>query len=236
MKTGAKPVIGINADMKAGPPPVTQLKQQYIDAIARAGGIPVLLPPGSPGDLPLLLERLDGVILSGGGDIDVSPLPLHPRAELMEKRRQAFDLALARMLLGRSVPTLGICLGMQELAFAAGGSLHQHLPDAGYAELLDHGVEGDALHEVAVDRDSRLASIIGGDRARVVSHHHQAVQSVPAPFRQTARSPDGVIEAFELPGERFFLAVQWHPERSPEDAATEKLFRAFVDAARRARV
>jgi len=200
--------------------------------VRRVGGAVVVFPASDPEEAAALLERLDGVILTGGGDIDTLPAtPLHAKAELMDPRRQAFDLALARAVMGASIPALGICLGMQELAVAAGAPLHQHLPDAGYSGLLDHR----AAHDVAVEAGSRLAEAIGGAKARVVSHHHQAVASVPAPFRQVASSSDGVVEAFELPGKRFLVGVQWHPERALDAPETRSLFHALVAAARERR-
>lgn len=225
-----KPVIGISGDVKGEPEPLVRIKLSYLDALRRAGAIPVVFAAGEPDEVPALLERVDGVVLSGGDDIDVRAfgLALHEKSELMHARRQAFEYALARALLERDIPTLGICLGMQMLGFAAGAELHQHLPDAGYAGLLEHR----GLHEVEIERDSKLAAILGTARASVVSSHHQALARVPEPFRRAASSADGVIEAIEAPGKRFLVAVQWHPERSPDAADTERLFRALVDAAR----
>lgn len=225
-----KPLIAISGDVESEPELVARIKLSYVEAVSRAGGIPLMVPPGDAGDVPALLERVDGVVLSGGDDIDprARGVALHPLAEPMHPRRQAFELALARGVIDRRVPALGICLGMQTLSYAAGGTLHQHLPDAGYADLVDHR----GMHEVSIEPGSRLAAILGAHSGRVVSHHHQGVASVPAPFRVTARAPDGVLEAMEAPGERFLVAVQWHPERSPEAEATARLFRALVEAAR----
>lgn len=231
MLLSMQPVIGINADVRADPEPLVRLKLSYIDAVRRAGGVPVVLPAGAPGETAAMLERVDALILTGGGDIDTRTfgVPLHREAELMDERRQRSDFALARMALDGSLPVLGICLGMQELAVAAGGTLHQHLPDAGYAELLDHRW----LHAIRVEPSSRLGAVVESENFDVVSHHHQAVARVPAPFRTVATAPDGVIEAMELPGERFFVCVQWHPERSPDAVQTQALFRALVEAATR---
>jgi putative glutamine amidotransferase len=226
-----RPIIGISGDVKSEPEPLVRIKLNYVDAVRRAGGIPIVFPACAPDEVPALLERVDGVVLSGGDDIDVREFggELHPKAELMHPRRLAFEYALARNLLQRDTPTLGICLGMQMLAFAAGAELHQHLPDAGYDDLLEHR----GRHEVTIERGSRLAAILGTERASVVSSHHQAVASVPPPLHRVATAPDGVIEAIETSGERFLVARQWHPERSPDAAETERLFRALVDAARR---
>jgi putative glutamine amidotransferase len=225
-----KPIVAISADLEAEPVPRAQLKLAYVDAVRRAGGIPVVLPASSADELDELLARVDAVVLSGGDDVDVRALgrELHPAAEPMHPRRQEAELALARAVLERRLPALGICLGMQVVALAAGGELHQHLPDAGYAGLLDHRAD----HEVELAPGTRLAEILGTPRPRVVSHHHQAVASVPAAFRQAARAADGVVEAFEATDGRFLVCVQWHPERSPDAPETARLFRAVVDAAR----
>jgi putative glutamine amidotransferase len=231
-----KPVIGINGDVKADPEPAIRIKLNYVDAVRRAGGIPVVLPAAAPEDAAALLERIDGIVLTGGGDLDVrgTGTELHASVELMEPRRQAFDLALARALRERTLreramPALGICLGMQELAFADGAPLHQHLPDAGIAGLLDHRAE----HDVAIVPGSRLEKILGVRSARVVSHHHQGVTRAPGGMRVVATAPDGVIEAFEDPDAEFFIGVQWHPERAPQAQETQRLFAALVAAAGR---
>lgn len=224
-----KPILGINADVKSDPEPSLRIKLEYVDAVRRAGGIPVVLPACEPADLPALLAGLDGLVLSGGGDIDVRErgVALHPAAELMKPRRQAFDRALAQHVLARPMPTLGICLGMQMLAWEEGAPLLQHLPDAGIPGVLDHR----ANHAVAIEAGSRLAALVGTRLKKVVSHHHQGIGQVPARFRKVATAPDGVVEAFEDPRHAFFLGVQWHPERDPEAEATHRIFRALVEAA-----
>jgi putative glutamine amidotransferase len=228
-----KPLIAINGDVKSDPEPAIRIKLNYVDAVRRAGGIPVVLPAAAPEDAAVLLGRIDGLVLTGGGDIDTRAggVPLHSSVELMDPRRQGFDLALARGVLERPMPTLGICLGMQMLAFAEGAPLHQHLPDAGIVGVLDHR----ATHDVEIDPASRLGAILGIRRARVVSHHHQGVARAPERWRVAATAPDGVIEAIEDPAEAFFIGVQWHPERAPESAETQHLFRALVEAAARAK-
>jgi putative glutamine amidotransferase len=225
-----QPIIGVSGDIKLDPAPVVRVKLAYLDAVRRAGGIPMILPAAPRGEIERLLERVDGVLLTGGDDIDVRERgrDLHPSAELMDPRRQAAEMALAQAVLERRTPALGVCLGMQVLAYAAGGELHQHLPDAGYRNLLDHRVP----HAVEVMPGSRLASILANPRPEVVSHHHQAVARSPASLRQVARASDGVIEALEATDGRFLVAVQWHPERSPDAPESQRLFRALVDAAR----
>jgi putative glutamine amidotransferase len=225
-----RPVIGIGGDVKREPVEVVRIKLAYLEAIRAAGGVPVVLPAVSEDELAVLLERVDGLLMSGGDDVDVRAFgrELHPKADLMHPRRQEAEFALARAALAGRKPTLGVCLGMQVLAIAAGGELHQHLPDAGVAGLIEHRGE----HEVEILAGSRLGQILGTTRARVVSHHHQAVAKVPASFRLVARAPDGVIEGIEAQNGRFLVGVQWHPERSLESPETQRLFRAFVEACR----
>ncbi len=227
--TATKPLIGITGDLRSDPEPMIRVKRNYVESVRRAGGVPVILPPGDPEDVPAMLAAVDGVVMTGGGDIDVRARgeTLHAEASLMHADRQRFEMAVARALLARVRPGLGICLGMQVLGVAAGAPFHQHLPDAGYEGLLDHR----AAHVVGVEPEARLAEIVGTDPFRVVSHHHQGLGAVPPPFRRAARSPDGVLEAMELPGDVFLMAVQWHPERDPDAPASRALFRALVAAA-----
>lgn len=224
-----KPVIGINGDVKTDPELSIRVKFNYIDAVRRAGGVPLVLPATSPEDLPYLLKRVDALILTGGGDIDVRPLgtQLHPSVQLMHPRRQDFDWALSRAVLGGAIPTLGICLGMQMLAVVGGGKIIQHLPDAGYENMLDHR----GWHDVNITNGSRLAAIVGNVKLNVVSHHHQGIERVPEGFRVVATAPDGVMEAFEATDGRFILGLQWHPERDPQAPETQHIFRALVETA-----
>lgn len=225
-----QPVIGISGDIKTDGVEVVRLKLTYVEAVRRAGGIPLILPAAPAHELAPLLERIDAVILTGGDDIDLRArgIPLHPRAEVMDARRQQAEFALASAVHQCDLPALGICLGMQVLATVAGGTMHQHLPDAGYPSLLEHR----GVHDVEIMPGSKLAHALGELRPSVVSHHHQAVERVPRGLRQVARAADGVIEGIESIDGRFLLGVQWHPERSPEAPATQRLFRALVEAAR----
>lgn len=224
-----KPVIGINGDVKTDPELAIRVKCNYVDAVRRAGGVPIVLPAGEPEDVAQLLECCDAVILTGGGDIDVRPLgiQLHESVELMHSRRQQFDWELTRRVLDGDKPALGICLGMQMMAVAAGAKLYQHLPDAGIDNLLNHRQE----HDIHIQDGSRLGRMLGVRSTRVVSHHHQGIANVPPMFHISAVAPDGVIEAFEERNGRFLMGVQWHPERAPQSVETAAIFRALVEAA-----
>lgn len=185
----------------------------------------------SASEAAALLERLDGVVLSGSEDLDPAlwDEALHPRAELMHPQRQQTEMFFCRELLARPLPLLGICGGMQNLAIAAGGSLHQHLPDLG-PQMLDHslGFEGPG-HPVAVEADSLLGELLGAT-ATTNSAHHQGVSTLGDNMTVTARSPDGVIEAYELRDRPFALCVQWHPERMVGDKGQRNLFTKLVES------
>lgn len=205
----------------------------YIDAVQRAGGAPFLAPP-LVDSVDELLRVADGIIIPGGDDLDSSLFnePLHPTAVLMDRRRQETDLAVVRGAIARDIPFLGICLGMQMLGFAAGGRIMQDIPSM-HADPIEH--RSDSLnrrrHPVIVEGGTLLARLAGAGEAEVNSTHHQAVAAAGESLIVGAHAPDGVIEAIELPGARFCLGVQWHPEDMPGERMSEPLFRALVEAA-----
>ncbi len=203
------------------------LPTQYAVAVERAGGVPVLLPPVDPALGAAVAARLDGLVISGGADVDPATYGEQPHARTSAWRpdRDTWELALLDAADARGLPVLGICRGMQVMAVHAGGALDQHTPDlVGHDE---HSPGGDVFGEVAVRTvdGSRLGGLIG-DRHQVACHHHQSVRSHPG-FEPAAFAEDGTLEAMELPGARFCVAVQWHPE-TREDAG---LFRGLVAAA-----
>ncbi|CAM5463884.1 gamma-glutamyl-gamma-aminobutyrate hydrolase family protein [Streptomyces abikoensis] len=224
-----RPVIGIAAyrdrarwdiwDTQA-----TLIQQSYVRGVTEAGGRAVVLPPDDTDDG--VLDRLDGLLLPGGADIDPARYgqPRHPRTDDPSTDRDAGELLLLRGALERDLPVLGVCRGLQLLALAYGGSLHQHLPDVlGHGRHLPaSGVFGD--QRVSLAEGSLAASAIGPE-ATVRCHHHQGVAD-PGTLRVTARAADGLPEAVEDPSRRFVLGVQWHPEVMGQHA----LFAAFVAA------
>jgi putative glutamine amidotransferase len=250
-----KPKIGLNCslmdmDLPLKAKAVCHLK--YIDAVAGAGCIPVILPPlqQDDADLERVLDTLDGFCLIGGPDYLPDEYGGHPQPanDLMAERRHRFDLQLARVLMARAgMPVLGICGGHQLMSIAAGGALVQDLcsewqPPAGKACTLKHSDgerEGTAeagnvyRHEVRLQPGSRIARIVGAERILANSYHHQAVrpERIGRGLTATGWAPDGVIEALEGAGERFFLGVQWHPERLADDPIHHALFTALRDAA-----
>jgi len=237
-----RPFIGITCSAEPDGRPVA--RPPYIQAVHAAGGLPVPLPflgtgPGqsqrdADEEARLLVDRLDGLVLSGSEDLDSALWgePLHPAAELMHAHRQRTELAVCRALIERDVPTLAICGGMQSLNVVAGGTVLQHIPDReGGSTPLDHAVGVDAApHPVCALAGSRLAALCG-TAFDTNTAHHQAVGRLSEEFTATAHTDDGILEAFESDTLRFLIAVQWHPERMPSDAGQRALFEALIEAA-----
>jgi putative glutamine amidotransferase len=243
-----RPLIGITPDLAHqeaahGPTERLFLNLDYAQAVWQAGGIPVVLPPIDEPEA--FLSSLNGLLLTGGGDIDpqqYGAATTHPLTYGVSETRDRFEIALIRAALERDLPVLAICRGIQVLNVALGGTLYQHLPDE-IPNALNHrqhelGIpSGEVAHPVTIVPESLLARIIGTTELMVNSYHHQAVATLATPLRVVAVAPDGVIEAVELPGQSFVLAVQWHPERLFERfPAHFALFAALVDAARATRL
>jgi putative glutamine amidotransferase len=235
------PIIGITANtIPADEKRSAQvtLSQSYIDAVRSAGGVPVILPPVLEGnDLQALLARFDGVLLSGGSDIDPARfdgIP-HPRVYGIDPARDEMEIQLTRLAAGQGKPFLGICRGIQSINVALGGSLFTDIGDQ-LSGALKHDCYPDLprdylAHPVSVEEESKLAGIFGSRSLQVNSLHHQGVLKLAPVLRPTAYAPDGLIEAFELPDHPFGIAVQWHPECLQEHAQQRALFQAFIQAA-----
>jgi putative glutamine amidotransferase len=189
----------------------------------------VLIPP-QPENAAGVIESLDGLVLAGGDDCDPAAYgeARHPTVEPMDPRRQENDLTLARLARQRGIPTLGICLGVQMMNVAAGGTLIQDIDSD-----IDHASEpaDRHRHDVAVDGGTRLGRILGERSLNVNSSHHQAIKQPGDGLRVTAHAPDGIIEGLEDPRHPFYVGVQWHPEDM--DGERSALFGALVEAARR---
>jgi putative glutamine amidotransferase len=205
----------------------------YVRAVARAGGRPLLIAP-TPADLEdpsELLGLLDGVLVTGGADLDASTYgeAAHPETEATSVDRDAFELLLVRHAAERDLPCLGICRGMQVVNVAYGGALEQHLPDR-LEHDIHRGENGDfSNHQVEVEPESLAAIAAGATRVAVKSYHHQGVARLGDGLRVTARAEgDDTVEAVEDAGRRFMLGVLWHPE---EDEA-DRLIGAFVEECR----
>ncbi len=227
----SRPLIGINTGLHEGK--YHRLDRRYVDSVVAAGGVPVLVPFfRSPRQAADFVGRLDGLVFTGGDDLDPALWGehRHPRSQLLPAEKQSGDLLAMKAALAADAPVLGICYGMQLLNVVRGGTLHQHLPDAS-GSLLAHG-DG-AEHPVKIERGSRTARAMGVTSAVVSSYHHQAVAKVGRDLAVSAMAPDGVVEALEDPGRRFLVAVQWHPERIQDRRGQAALVGALVREAGR---
>lgn len=235
-----RPPIGISSNFaRRGKPPAEQLYlgAGYIDAIFAAGGLPQPLPVLAEYDdalLDLLLDRVDGLLLTGGNDLDSQRWgeELHPRAKPLHPRRERFEIDLFRRADARRMPTLAVCLGHQVVHVARGGAIIQHIENSAQAAHYNED-ETMTRHEVEVKPDCRLRELLGAARAQVNSSHHQVIdpERLGAGLRVSAMSDDGMIEASEDLDGRFLMTVQWHPEQLLDHPDQTALFGALVDAA-----
>lgn len=204
------------------------LPRRYVDKVAQAGGLPVLLPPAQ--NIADVLPRLDGLVLSGGSDVEPSRYGAapDPAAGPFYAARDTAELELCRRALASGLPLLGICRGLQVINVALGGTLHQHLPDLVGNDSHSPQETGYGTHKVSVAPGSQLSAILGRSEAAVPTHHHQAIDRLGAGLVATAWADDGVIEAAEFDrGTSFMVAVQWHPEAGKDLS----LFTALIAAA-----
>jgi putative glutamine amidotransferase len=216
-----------------------RLPAAYVEAVRRAGGVPVLLPPGDE-RVEELVARLDGFVLAGGGDLapELYGGEDHPAVERVDRDRDAFEIALVRAVVAEGAPALSVCRGCQVVNVALGGTLHEHLPDVVGAGVShrEAAPEAEVRHTVWVEPGSRLAAVMAEETPEPVSSHHQAPDRVAPALRVVARAEDGAIEALEHPDHPWLLAVQWHPELSAaDDPSQQRLFDSLVAAARERR-
>ncbi|MGB0952776.1 MAG: gamma-glutamyl-gamma-aminobutyrate hydrolase family protein [Planctomycetota bacterium] len=227
------PVIGLTVELLDAPwyegKRRFQLFTDYLPCLRAAGAIPILLPSDAPvAEVAGLLERVDGVLMTGGDDVDLRPFggPA-PTVECkpVPLEQQSMNLEIVRVALERKMPLFGVCFGMQMMGVLDEAPFRQHLENA--AEHTK-GIE----HQVVAAAGSRLAELVGTDAFDVPSFHHQALIDTGNQLQASAYADDGTLEAVELPEFPFALGVQWHPERAPESQATRALFDGFVTAAR----
>lgn len=226
-----KPLIAITVESRREPENVRtggkmDLPWNYAQAIVDAGGVPLVVPPVA--DMDIVASLVDGWLIPGGDDLDPSLWgeARHSQASLQDGTRYAAERQLFDAL-PPETPVLGICYGCQVLNVLRGGSLDQHLPDTvGHEEHA-----GGTLQAYAVERDSLLARSAGTTTMEGKSYHHQAIGRTAEGLRVVARAEDGTVEAVEATDRPWLVGVQWHPERSPDDAATRRLFKRFVEAA-----
>lgn len=239
-----RPAIGITT-ATVDDPPVHGFARYaasygYVHCVADAGGLPLPLPYPDPTLAAAYVAHLDGLVLTGGLDVDPLFYDQEPRPELgrVDPARDRFELELVRSAHAAGLPLLAICKGVQVLNVAFGGSLLQDVYTAvpGVLRHEQKNLRWDShAHHVDVVAGTRLAGIVGADRVLVNSDHHQAVDRVAGGFVVSARSDDGVVEGLEDPEHAWCLGVQWHPERMPDDGLTRALFTAFLEAATRRR-
>lgn len=240
----APPLIGITASRlhnSAGTPMIA-LNEVYTRSVARAGALPVIIPLGLADETLLtLLARLDGVLFSGGGDVETTRYrgADHPCVAGVDPDRDRVELLLVEQAVHRGVPFLGICRGIQVINVALGGTLYSHIADQ-HPGALKHDYYPDyprhhPAHEVKIMAGSRLAEILGVTQVATNSLHHQGLQQVAPGLQVLAHAPDGLAEAVVYESHPFGLAVQWHPEWMPDSLPMQALFRAFAAAASQAR-
>ncbi len=233
-----RPRIGVNTDITfhQDGTMLHTLRAPYADAVWKAGGIPILVPSADPEHANTCLDGLDGLLMTGGDDLDPRRFgkeERHPEEVPLDPGREAFDLALVRSAVKIELPLFCICLGMQELAVVFDGSIHQSIADSVRGGLAHRVPDGSpAHHEVRLTEGSFLREVLG-PAAMVNSLHRQAVESPGTGQAVTALAPDGVIEGIETADRRFAVGVQWHPELILDDAGQLDLFRGFVDLASR---
>jgi putative glutamine amidotransferase len=238
--TRSRPLIGMSVGSHAGPTPAYRIGGRYSAALAAAGAAPLAIPLDLPEDaLRAVFERLDGLCLTGGVDVDPAHYgeDRHSGLGPVDGARDLTELVLARWALAADRPVLGICRGIQLLNVAAGGSLYQdisvQLPDAGCHNFDSAGSRERATHRVRLAPGSRLAESLGVTELMTNSFHHQAVKRLGDDCAPVAWADDDVVEGIEDPSRRFSVGVQWHPEEMFwTDPLARRLFEAFVEASR----
>ena len=243
MLEAVRPIIGITAyprvlDVKTGPTLLHTVSRFYIESIDRAGGLPLILPVMDPELVEESLSSVQGVILTGGGDVQPSRYRARPTAETsgVDPTRDAYEIRMLEVAIADDLPLLAICRGMQVLNVTMGGSLLQHVPTATGQDHSQYERWRGPVHRVKIEPDSHLAEALGATEVEVNSLHHQAVDQAAEGTRAVAWADDGTVEAIEVPGSPHIVAVQWHPELLEDLPEQQGLFRQLVaHAAQRAR-
>ncbi len=213
------------------------LSEAYVSSLANAGALPVLIPLGlSETTLDAMAARLDGILFSGGGDVEPERYGSqpHPLVDNVDPDRDRVELHLFEKALAAGQPFFGICRGFQLINIALGGTIYEDIRDQKPGSLQhstpDTLPRNYLAHRVKLEAGSRLAGILAHDEVAVTSNHHQGVRRLAEKLKPSAYAPDGILEGFELPGYCYGLAVQWHPEWLQEHEHGRALFRSFVEA------
>lgn len=234
-----KPIIGITTNNTTNTygQPIILLQRSYVKAVMDAGGVPLMIPSLIAEDgWDAVYSRLDGILFSGGGDISLDYFrgDPHPRIDDVDLERDSVELKFAQAAASDGKPFLGICRGCQMINVALGGTLYTHIADQ-LPNALDHDYPGNKrtvlVHEVKIEEGTHVAEIYGEPIIKVNSLHHQGLKDIAPALRVAGHSPDGLVEAVELPDHPFGLAVQWHPEWLTDQEQTRNLFRKFIQAA-----
>jgi putative glutamine amidotransferase len=223
-KIPGEPLVGIKPEYMVG--------QNYSEAVYNSGGAPVFLPSiADKSYCEKIISSVAGILISGGDDMDPALYGEEPHTNLglVDVQKGDFEFMLTKMALRRQIPILGICGGIQMLNVAAGGTLYQDIPSQTGSQIKhsQQTTKSEPSHFITVEKSTRLHKIIGRAKLRVNSTHHQAVRKLAKGFIISARAADGIIEAIELPGRRFVVGVQWHPESL---ASHNPVFRAIFDS------
>jgi putative glutamine amidotransferase len=236
----SKPVIGLNMDYRSAKkdsPAFSFLCAGYYDAVVKAGGVPVVVPPlEADEDLDRVLDLVDGMVMVGGADLDPrrDGFMLHPAVRPMDNRREDFDRRLIRKISDRRMPVMGIGAGMQLLNVSEGGNLFLHIPED-MPKALPHRDSIDPAHRHALEvvPGSLMERVYGEGEIRVNSVHHMAIDEVAPGFAVTARCPDGVVEAIESERSDWFaFGTQFHPESDSASALDLRIFEEFIEGVR----
>ncbi|MFS0689569.1 gamma-glutamyl-gamma-aminobutyrate hydrolase family protein [Sporosarcina sp. 179-K 8C2 HS] len=229
-----KPVIGITSNIDSS---AHTLQHTYIQAVIATGGIPLIIPTGVENDVQQITTLLDGLLITGGGDMNPQLFGEEPLPQLgnVTPERDSIELELARHMLALDKPILGICRGHQVLNVAFGGTLYQDIASQSASPVLQHDQKAKRDHQshtVHIEKGTILESIATSDKILVNSFHHQALKDVPSPLIVSGKASDGIIEAVESTDHQFVVGVQWHPEALMQNAdqVSVRLFEAYMKA------
>ena len=227
-----KPIIGISSSLNEH---VLSVPIDYINAITKFGGVPIILPNLQEDAIESIVELLDGLLLTGGGDIDPTLFNEEPHQNLgtITPERDEFEIAIIQKMMKLNKPIFGICRGLQILNIAIGGDMYQDIYMQSQNKLLQHtqfAPRSHTSHFVHVIEGSKLGDIVQVEKFKVNSFHHQAVRKIPTDFKASAIASDGIIEAFESMNHKFVMGLQWHPEclLSKNDYASIAIFETFI--------